>query len=213
MLSDEEYKNTTLAMLHNDEERTKYFLGHFPRFAKQKAMFEKYLNFDPAARVLDCGTSFPFASWYLNELFECSVWYTCIDIGTSEVSLKVKGYFSNVIFDEIPREYYDLVICTEMLEHLACNLYPIRDKLIAAVKPGGYLLVSYPLRGENAKDYDKDIPGYDFNKSNTLHVREFTMETAEGFIALPVIEKHIVFTEAYRGNIYQFLYRKLWPGS
>jgi len=227
-LSDDVYREKTLAkilamMKHYplrqlcDQDLPDYFIGHLPRFLEQKRMIESYCKLDRTATVFDCCTAFPFISWYCNWLFECKVEFGCLDMEDCELAPGIEGYRFNIIDHQLPVKQYSLVIMTEALEHIPADLYAIRDKLIASVKPGGHLLVSYPIGGRNAGHYEADLPQYDHGKTHA-HLREFTAESAEAFIDLPVVEKHRVETPLYPDGILEFLYRTeptriLWVGA
>jgi len=209
----EEYSNIIVSLigqhsLTGSVSGGKYFLGHFPRFWKQIEAIDKYIDFDTDAKVLDCGTTFPFASYYLNLKFGCEVSFCSIDNQLITINNKVKGFHCNICYDDFGTNKWDMVFLTEVLEHLPCNLIKVKEKIIRSIKPGRYLLTSHPLKGKNAHNYDKDLE-LDWNKSHN-HLREFTEQTAESFITeLKILEKHIVYTREYGGNMYQFLYKKV----
>jgi SAM-dependent methyltransferase len=202
------------------KETEKYFTGHLPRFLEQKKFIDSFVHLAPDSKVLDCGTWFPFVSWYMRYKFGADVSFTCLDLpdtGKFRTIFEIDqchGFRSNLCFDDYGTETFDFIFLTECLEHLPCNLYPVRDGIIRALRPGGWLMVSYPLgvKGRNIQtcDYDKDLK-LSFDKSYG-HLREFTRETAEEFITtLPKIEHKEVWTDAYGGNILQMLYAKPKP--
>ena len=215
MISDTEYIDITLDIIRRNMAKSPpdriatetYFKGHLPRFLVQKAFIDFFVSLPPGSAVLDAGTWFPFVSWYLGHTFDTDVQFTCLDMPEAIQIDKSHGFRSNLCFTNYGTEAFDFIFLTECLEHLPCNLHTVRDRIIKAVKPGGFLLVSYPLKGVNAQDYDKDLP-MSFDKSYE-HLREFTRATADAFITdLPVIDKKEVWTDAYGGNILQVLYRK-----
>jgi 2-polyprenyl-3-methyl-5-hydroxy-6-metoxy-1,4-benzoquinol methylase len=73
---------------------------------------------------------------------------------------------------------FDLVICTEVLEHLACNLYDALGRLASAVNQGGYMICSVPIgiRGLGISLND-ELPKIDIHQ----HRREFTFYRAQSF--------------------------------
>lgn len=205
----EEYKSIMTALVKRYvPEKEDYFIGHFPRFWAQVQMLDKHIHLNRSAKVLDCGTYFPFASYYLYHKFGCEV--TFCDLETKQITVndKVKNFRSNICYDDYGTAVYDVVFLTEVLEHLPCNMLKARDKILKSIKPDGWLLASYPLKGANATNYDADLPG-DWETAHYSHIREFTQETADSFIAgLPVVEKNVTYTTEYAGNIYQILYKK-----
>ena len=213
-LSDLEYTELTIASIRRSapKEMEKYFTGHLPRFLDQKKFIDSWVHLGQSSKVLDCGTWFPFVSWYMQYKFSANVQFTCLDMPELGVVInQCLGFKSNLCFEEFGEETFDFIFLTECLEHLPCNLYTVRDRIIKALRPGGWLLVSYPLgvKGRNIQTcgYDKDLK-LSFDNSYG-HLREFTCETAEEFITtFPIIEHKNVWTDAYGGNILQVLYRK-----
>jgi nucleoside-diphosphate-sugar epimerase len=188
-----------------------YFDGHLPRFEKQLEMFEKYFEKEKIETVLDAGTKFPFTSYFLNLTKKSKVDFGYPKNG-KDISETVR--FKNLNLCRLPDiDKYDLVVCTECLEHLSCNVCKVRDYLFDHVRKGGFILLSFPLGGMNACDYERDDPDkYDEISDN--HIREYTEETVTEFIAPlldrgELIERHSVFTSAYGGNIAQILIRRI----
>jgi len=207
--TEEEYKSIMTALVKQYvPEQEDYFIGHFPRFWAQVQMIDKHIHLNRSAKLLDCGTYFPFASYYLYHKFGCEVTFCDLETRHIIVNDKVKNFRSNICYDDYGTEVYDVVLLTEVLEHLPCNMLKARDKILKSIKPDGWLLASYPLKGANAANYDEDLPG-DWNTAHYTHIREFTQETAESFITgLPVVDRNVIYTTQYAGNIYQILYKK-----
>jgi hypothetical protein len=164
-----------------------YFAGHEPRFA---TLFEMLHAILPAPKsILDVGTGFPFATgWVADEggrvIYGCPlrlepvVWPGCV---YQELNLCAPPQPPAFLFTtEVTKSQFDLVVCTECLEHLPCNLFPVRDWLGQAVCLGGYLLLSFPLGGQHAEGYHHDYPP--FEVLHDEHLREWTMGTAEVFV-------------------------------
>ena len=76
----------------------------------------------------------------------------------------------NCIFSKIEDmpyedEYFDLIICTDVLEHVI-NLYECSEKILKALKKGGYFAVRVPYK-ESLKHYVDDSQ-YEY-----VHLRNF----------------------------------------
>jgi hypothetical protein len=186
-----------------------YFEGHFPRFEYQLEVFEKLLKTEKVKSVFDIGTGFPFTSGMFS--FEkIPVTYGMLDAGWSPMNDCCIPMIVNVNYHPAIGTA-DLVICTECLEHLPSNMIAARDWLLSCVNPGGYLFLSFPLGGINAKDYDKEnLASYD--QTYSPHFREFTRETAREFIKdLPceVVGEKEIFTRAYGNNIWNVLLKRI----
>lgn len=191
-------------------EDSKYFDGHFPRFLKQFEMFEKFLKDEKIETVLDAGTGTPFTSYYFNVRDGAEV---CFGMPGSRADISKDVRFMPINLNYFPiLPQFDVVICTECIEHLPCNVYNVRDYLFEHVRPGGYLLLSFPLGGMNAQDYEKEWPEK-YDQVSNGHIREFTEQTADEFVKpllarADLLERHIVFTRAYGGEIMQVLLRR-----
>ncbi len=190
-----------------DEETKRYFEGHLPRFEAQYRIFEECLKDKDIKRVYDIGTWFPFSSYYfakkgISVIFGCE--FRPEESGI-ENTLPLKIDLENP--PDLPQA--DLVICTECLEHLACNLYTVRDYLKSLVRLDGYLLLSFPTGNIFLDDYDKQLRKYE----GTPHLREFPIPKAREFyqgLGMGVIFEETIKTPLYPGadGILQVLLRK-----
>jgi hypothetical protein len=155
-----------------------YYEGHKPRFDAHIDLWNEFLDKERIGLVYDLGTCVPFTSYYFHVTQGATVIYGMLG-NTKCVNEKVRSIRINLCTDSPPLELADLVICTECLEHLACNLYKVREYLKSLVRPGGFMLLSFPCGGRNAADYWKDKLA-DYDKCQD-HIREFTLDTAKEF--------------------------------
>ena len=193
-----------------------YFHGHRPRFEAQVEMFEKHLAQENIAHVLDVGTGIPFVSWWF-ALNKNAMVITGMPGGHKADDGKVIGIDLNLNTPKAIPCLSDVVICTECLEHLPSDLYRTRRWLMGNVRPGGWLLLSFPLGGAGShgpRDYWRDDLG-DKDQTYDAHIREFTEDTAREFYrgaGWELIEEKTVFTKAYGGNIMNVLLRRPTDG-
>lgn len=186
-----------------------YLDGHAPRFHAQLDMFEQFLDKEEIKTVYDIGTFAPFVSYYFNLTQQAIVVLGCMDVKKDEwIGGGVKRIRLNLNkpFPVLPKA--DLLICTECLEHVATNLYRVRQALCESVANGKYLLLSFPLNGKNAQNYDHELPQSD---NVEPHLREFTEQTAREFYigtGFTLISEKITYTERYVGNIMNVLLKK-----
>jgi hypothetical protein len=88
-------------------------------------------------------------------------------------------------------------------------LVVVRDKLIKALKPGGFMLISYPLGGNRVGNYNKDLEADYFIVHD--HLREFTVGKARLFFnetPMQKIDEAVSHPIAYPVGILQILYTK-----
>jgi len=201
-MNDQEFIEFTVDVINKYSTDLEYFKGHIPRFLIGKHFIERYCNISDGFSILDVGTGFPFQVYYLTHEYNIRIVY--LDPHKRTPPPKTEFIRGNVCLDTLPIGF-DLVICTEVFEHLPCNLYKVKDKLIKSSKK--YLLFSFPLKGVNARDYDKDLK-LDFRKVHG-HLREFTTKTAFEFVKdLKILEHQTVYTPSYGGNILVMLLSK-----
>lgn len=185
-----------------DQKTREYYEGHIQRFQYQDELFR---NLPDMKLVYDLGTWFPFSSYVFAEK-GAKVLYGCEAVGNhsgTNNAVQENGYvISNTErilcdFDNPPAlEQADMVICCECLEHLSCNLYPVRDYLVSLVKPGGYLFLSMPTgnikHGEWSDTFEK--------LENNPHRREFPGNMARKFCegtGLDILSEVFIKTALY----------------
>lgn len=161
-----------------------YFLAHFPRF---EAMIKTALqeNIKPKT-ICELGSFYPYTSYYFKTI-DPRVRIDCYDIVLRELAEKPKFYDINGIkfhdfnlcLDGFPRKKYDLIILSEVMEHLPMNLFELEQKVIDIMADNGFLFVTYPMLNHNAQDYEKIVGN--LSTSYGEHLREFNEETIKLF--------------------------------
>lgn len=193
------------AMGHEDS--LVYFDQQFPRF---QAMIE-LLQQNKVVPLCSCelGSFYPYVSLYFCgeiDLFDIAP----IKFPEAAKPYDVEGVrlsSKNFCTDPLPHKEYDLVILSEVMEHMACNLFAFCDQVKQIVRPGGHLLVTYPVEyGNNARDYGYNVG--DLNESHDGHLREFTDDTVRLFFRdLTKVAQTEVTYPAY-GRVIIVLYRR-----
>lgn len=186
-----------------------YFEGHWPRFAVQLDMFQAHLADKKIGLVYDFGTGCPFTSYWFNLVHNARIRYGFPGEGES-VTHDVAFLRVDLIRPPALEEKADVIIATEVIEHLPCNTYRVRQWLCEQVASGGHLLLSFPLNGLRPRDYHLDNLG-DYNSIHHEHIREYTEQTArEWYIGtgFDLVEEKTVYTVAYGGHIMNVLLRK-----
>ena len=164
-----------------------YFDAHWPRF---EAMIKLCADAGVAwnlSQICELGSWYPYTSYYWKAINpSCKIdLYDIIVRELEQVSeydvdgVRLMGL--NLCTDPLPTKHYDLVIVSEVLEHLPCDIHKLCANISGIVQPGGHLLVTYPLGGINAKDYDKNMDQHDHNHLVEGHIREYTHETVKLF--------------------------------
>lgn len=191
-----------------------YFEDHWPRFEAMLNLCNNVgINADDLSHICELGSWYPYTSYYwsTNSLIEIDL-YDIIVREVPEVSeynvdgVRLIGH--NLCMDPLPDKKYDMVIVSEVLEHLPCNIHALCEEISKIVRPGGHLLVTYPLGGRHAKDYRQNLVGYDFNHLVEEHIREYTHETTKLFFNdLKLIGSRDIIYPAY-GLIKICLYQR-----
>jgi hypothetical protein len=149
----------------------RYFIGHLPRFAAGIEVVN-CIEDRSIHTIHELGSPYPFFGYYFYNEENCKV--VVSDLYDRKWKLNDLLYFSqlNLCVNNIPKS--DLIICSEVFEHLPCNLVRVKDEILNNCK---YALLSFPLGNKG-----KDIPlTHDFT-SKVLgdvyyktfdHLREF----------------------------------------
>lgn len=184
-----------------------YFNGHWPRFEAQLEMFESHLGGESIRLVYDLGTGTPFTSYALHLDHGAEVVCGMPTEHPGEILPGVRLADWNLCYRPPADRAADLVICTECLEHLPCPLPPMAEYLKSLVRPGGYLLLSFPF-GSRRASWAQDFGDYDRTRDD--HLREFDPQLAKQFLRLigwPIVADRLTYTSAYGGEIYNVLLR------
>lgn len=196
----------------------KYFNDHFVRFNGIIELCKKN-NIKPK-KVCEIGSFFPFSSYYFKTINPDTTidLYDIIIRNIADLRITVEPYNVNGIklidfnlnTDKFPDKKYDLVIMSEVMEHLPCNLFGLEKRVIGLLKNSSYLVITYPMGNRNVKNYEKDLD-LDFEKSHGdwgNHLREFNRETTPLFFKdLIKMDETTVNYIAY-GIIQIILYKK-----
>lgn len=189
-----------------------YFENHWPRF---EMMIDIAREIWPES-ACEIGSFFPYTTYF----WKCknpALTIDLYDIILRELKGDVKPYDVdgiklidlNLCTEKLPDKGYDLIILSEVLEHLPINLMQFSNEVVRLLNPCGYLIVSYPCQGYAPQcGYDKDMTGYDFNFLQEGHLREFTWDTVDLFFTgLSRIKKWELFYKAY-GKMVICLYQR-----
>lgn len=193
-----------------------YFTAHWPRFeAMIRLCNEAGITADHLWQICELGSWYPYTSYYWKTRISlCKI--DLFDIITRELPEMVSEYDvdgvrlrgHNLCTDPMPDKEYDMVIVSEVMEHLPCDIFRLCDDIERVVKRGGYLLVTYPLGGNNAQGYGESLNAYDHNHLVEGHVREYTHETTKLFFNdLTLVDECDVTYPAY-GLIKICLYQR-----
>jgi 2-polyprenyl-3-methyl-5-hydroxy-6-metoxy-1,4-benzoquinol methylase len=98
-------------------------------------------------RVLELGCGAGATSAAIKELFECEAWGIEINEAAAETARKKLDRVITANIDnrtpELPRDYFDLVICADVLEHLAAPDNALR-RLREFMAPEAQIIASIP---------------------------------------------------------------------
>lgn len=182
-----------------------YFRNHFARFWAMIRMIE-----DAGAgggRKCEIGSFYPYTTFYFGmpiDLYDIMP-RLCPTARPYNVG-GVRLYEKNICTEDFDGGEYDLIILSEVMEHLPVNLFAFERKVQSLLAPGGHILVTYPMHGHNAKDYELEIG--DPTVLQHDHLREFTDDTVGLFFRdLRLVSSGDVHYPAY-GRIAMRLYQK-----
>jgi len=164
----------------------KYTKAHWHRMRIGMEMMFKYIDVQPHFQVVELGSKLPYFTALFPEYFGIKVHLQSIETVPQEIGSFIFEKV-NMCLDDFGENKWDIVITTEIWEHLVCNLYDVRDRVLKSIKPGGYWLTSFPLGGKNAGNYEKILKN-NLNQLYHPHAREFTEKTAENFMNIPNIK-------------------------
>lgn len=172
------------------EAEEKYFKAHFSRYLRMlQLLCKSEITFN---NFLDIGPSFGHFSWLISNYFHCKG-YTLDIKNTAHIEVSkmlIKGgfkcKFGNVLEIGIPydNEQFDLVIFTEVLEHIPQSSVSILSEIHRVLKRGGHLFITtlnalrVPVRigcllGRNPFPPFEDYQNLE--KAYLRHWREYTL--------------------------------------
>jgi hypothetical protein len=188
------------------EDSLVYFYNHFPRFWAMIKLCEE--NGVLPDKSCELGSFYPYTTLYFDgkiDLYDIAPLIFPNANPYEICNVRMEGL--NLCTDQIPADRkYDLVILSEVMEHLPCNLYELCERVQSIVNSQGYLIATYPVQyRNNAEYYEQDLG--DPGKSHDGHLREFTDETVDLFFTkIRRVAKIEVFYPAY-GRIIIVMYQ------
>lgn len=169
----------------------------------------------PGAKILDFGCGPCDKTAVLQAMgFECSAYDDLQDAwhAKSEMQSKILAFAENVGINftlarpgaDLPysKEYFDMVILNDVLEHLHDSPRELLNKLLEFVKPGGLLLVTVPNAGNIRKRVVLLMGGTNYQRFDSFfwypgqwrgHVREYVrgdLLSLSNYLGLEVLELH-----------------------
>ncbi|KKS03406.1 MAG: Methyltransferase type 11 [candidate division WWE3 bacterium GW2011_GWE2_42_25] len=109
-----------------------------------------YLDIQPGENILDMGCGEGFYSMVFDNLYDCKI--TAVDYDPEILSLAHKWLDGrkNVSLEQgditklrFPDNYFDKIVCTEVLEHIDDDVTAIKE-LYRVLKPGGIIAITVP---------------------------------------------------------------------
>jgi len=181
-----------------------YFQSHMIRFKTLIELLEKQqIN---EKNILEVGSPYPFVGFYFYKYYNCTVTVSDLFPRTWKINDKLKFKKINLCTETID-ESYDVIICSEVFEHLPCNLIKVRDMIVHSIKKRGYGLFSFPLKSKAKIPLDEDIKNKDLNEAHT-HLREFRGLVDDFMKNLNILERKIKNIEGYSGEIEMLIFKR-----
>jgi SAM-dependent methyltransferase len=119
------------------------------RIYLRRFLMEAFAECSPSARVLDAGAG----EGRYAELFAQHT-YHAVDLCLGSIDCSHVSYVSNLEAIAVRDASYDMVVCTQVLEHVPDPLLVLRE-LNRALKPGGSLWLTVPFFfAEHMQPYD-----------------------------------------------------------
>jgi hypothetical protein len=188
---------------------TSYFRNHWPRFRSMIGMIDRHGA--ASQRMAELGSFYPYTTLRFIEAGRTIDLYDIMPrvIGAPPYSVDgVTLIDFNLCLDQWPQKTYELIVLSEVIEHLPINLREFERRVIALMELGGWLVVTYPMGGKNASGYEREFRDRDWTQPQEDHVREFTGETPGLFFTdLTLVEREDIVYPAY-GRIRVCLYRR-----
>ena len=181
-----------------------YTIGHLPRIWAGVQMIKKLKPY--RWTILEAGSPYPFMSFYFY-LHE-----NCVSVSSDlydrkwNVNVDLSFRKINLCTDLPIEEKYDLVIASEVFEHLPCNLGKVRDQLYETATKA--VLFSFPMKSMAKDSLFEDVKDpKEFTKAHG-HLREFKGLVDDFVCEFNVIDTKVVHPPAYGGDIKLVLIKK-----
>ena len=198
-----ELKN--LKYFQNPAHRKKYIRNQSGRIALSFNLIRNSLNKDSA--VLDLGIAPYFFAHLIKSQYNCKIYGIGLSASGAEEMEENFGfptYYCNIEIDKFPFEdsTFDIVVCTEVLEHLVMNPSHTLSEIHRVLKSRGILLISTPnavsLTNRFALLFGRNIfAKYSLDHIYGRHNRLFTRRELKKLLkdSNYEIEKCIMFTD------------------
>jgi hypothetical protein len=148
----------------------------------------KHVPLDKDSKILEIST-LPFISAALANKYKLEPYIASIETLPQDIP-PYHFRYCNLNFEMLTDHVWDLVIITEVWEHLVESLIEIRDDVLKSIKTGGFMLTSFPY-GQNwasMSQYQLKIVNYSMIQAHKAHFREFTADSIRRFLKVPGIE-------------------------
>jgi len=183
---DRQHLKALIKEMPEGEKYTHYIDHHGNRFNAAHSLIDYNIDMNSNFSILEVST-LPFVSHRYR--------YAKTYVGSVESKnrdlLDYKSRWFNLCYGVPDYEEWDLIIITEVLEHLPMNLDIVMKDLIDKTKDGGYILTSLPMgKVTPIESFNKDV-----NKNKDIahrkHIREFNEDTAN-YLFSQYKELHLV---------------------
>lgn len=175
----------------------KYIMGHKQRIAKGIEMLSRYIGYDK--KILEVGSPHPFFSYYFYKYKNASV--VCADLYDRKWKVNDRLYFKKLnLCTDMLNEKFDVIIASEVWEHLPCNLYAVRDMLCNSLNEDGVMLFTFPMSKKSEVPLNYSAQKELFCRANG-HLREFKDLTDDFLSSIEVIERAYVKCSHYKFDI------------
>lgn len=213
-----------------------YFMQHYERIKLTIELLKDFVK--PESMILDLGSIFPLSTYWF--YLQKAVKVICADLCPKIWKVSDKLYSAQVDLNNSmlhtalyegngkKTDGWELINFQEVIEHLTCDLEEARNRIMDALRPGGYLLAGYPLISVNVglgsmpagsnlvftlNEGMQKRPSFNTIMSDegtvpSDHKREFLLEECVPFFPLKVLTSKVVFTLGYTRGTVLVLYQK-----
>lgn len=119
-------------------------------FRRRVVTMIEYLDIQPREKILDMGCGEGFYSMIFDQLYDCEVIAVDYDPEILSLAKKWLGGSSRVTVEQgditnlrFPDNYFDKIVCTEVLEHVEDDKTAIKE-LFRVLRPGGVVAITVP---------------------------------------------------------------------